>query len=430
MSRNEYSSSLTGHSGFVLPDNTKLTEKVNFVYVTPELIKLVKNHERKLKRQRKLRKSFLDHYLYFCGTISYLVHVDKRYKNFEFVPINREIMTSIISKEKFTEIKTNLIKWNVIETTNSYQTDTFSTGFKLLSPYNQTLKKTMITDNLINRKINEYKRKELQKLHELPYPYQYLEWTNTWIEMDTREATNYNLIHYFGKHSRKGKLNAEYDSNLISISDYTTKDYRFTSDEFGNRVHTNLTNLNSEFRYTLSVQGEKLGQVDISNSQPLFLYTLIKDNPQICDSEKHKYKTLVESGNFYEHFMKQFNIPNARREYIKQKVLTGMFSDKNRTISSRYFNYFSEDYPQIADYITETKRKDYKQLICLMQREESRFVIEKTVAEFINKYEGKFISTIHDSIVVKSTMLETVEKLMMECFQSEGIKPKLKIKVF
>jgi len=61
---------------------------------------------------------------------------------------------------------------------------------------------------------------------------------------------------------------------------------------------------------------------------------------------------------------------------------------------------------------------------------ESRFVIETVVAEYINRFEGNFISTIHDSIVVKVDMLPEAEKIMLECFKIHDFNPKLGISEF
>jgi len=398
--------------------------QVNYVYINPDLVKLLKRKEKKVR----VRKCFLDDYIYFCGTISYLGQVDKRFKGREYVGISHEVMTSIISEYKYIEIINNLKEWEVIECDDSYQVGYKSKGYKLLKPYDTNLKKIMIKDELINSKINKFKEIQLKKLHELPYPYQYLEMQNKRIKMDTATATRFNNYTFMNSTDLD-----VYDSNFIAITDYKNLKYRFkVDDNFGNRAHTNLTNLNSNLRYTLNVQGDKLGQVDIKNSQPLFFYTLIRDVSDIADKEKDNYKSLVESGKFYEYFMKEFNIPTDKRDKIKPMIITGLFADKNRSTENRYFNYFSQDYPNIAYYIKEIKNTDrgieyngtdyYKNLICLMQREESRFVIEKVVAEFINRYEGEFISTIHDSIVVKTQMLPEAEQLMMEC----GIQPQLK----
>lgn len=345
-------------------------------------------------------------------------------------------MTSVISEKKYTEFVENLTDWGVIECDNSYQVGVKCKGYKLLEPYNRKLEKVMIKDTKINQKLNKLKEKELSKLKQLTYPYQYLEMWNRKIEMDVEVAKRFNRNYYLNPENMD-----KYDFNNISIANYEIKNYRYKVDDyFGNRAHTNLTNLNKEFRYTLTVQGQNLGQIDIKNSQPLCFYLLIRDEPYISITEKEDYKQLVESGLFYEFFMKRFDIPDEQRDEYKQIILTGLFSDLNRPSGSRYFDYFEKVFPQCANFIRMVKHIDlnvekigyecYKNLIYLLQREESRIVIEEIVGEFINRYEGEFISTIHDSIVVKTPMLEKTKQLMMECFEMIGIQPKLKVSEF
>jgi ferredoxin-like protein FixX len=54
---------------------------------------------------------------------------------------------------------------------------------------------------------------------------------------------------------------------LVHLQD---RDWRFTTDSYG-RVHHNISSLKRELRQFLTVDGEELAEVDISNSQPLFL---------------------------------------------------------------------------------------------------------------------------------------------------------------
>ena len=85
-----------------------------------------------------------------------------------------------------------------------------------------------------------------------------------------------------------------------------------------------------------------------------------------------------------------------------------------------------------GDYIKEIKRHNYKTLVQRLQRAESRFVIEKVVGRFIEKFweRQEFITTIHDSIVVKVDKLDEAHRLMMECFREEGVNPILSVKEF
>lgn len=393
-------------------------DAANYIWVNPELVIFI----RQKLRRKKIRKDFLFHYLYLCSTIVYLKHVDKRFETSEFVPINYKMMTSIISRDHYIEIIENLKDWGVIELNKSYQNGIRSKGFKLKSPYDINLKRRQIKDELINSKLNNYKRNSIKELEKLPFPYQYLAVANTRIRIDYQTATTYNAAIYFSTPNT-----TVYDSNFYSIAAYKDEDYRFSVDKFGNRAHTNLTNIKSDLRPYLKVDGEPLGQVDIRNSQPLFFYLQIKGIPGIPDFEKKKYKQLVESGRFYELFMEKLGIPPEKRSKIKPKILAALFFDRNRNAESRYVTIFRNEFPAIAAYIKRLRSHDHRALARILQKAESKFIIEKAVAEFINRFgdQYEFISTIHDSIVVKTEYLQMAEQIMRDCFQSEGIRAQL-----
>ena len=78
------------------------------------------------------------------------------------------------------------------------------------------------------------------------------------------------------------------------------------------------------------------------------------------------------------------------------------------------------------------KHDDYKAMSKLLQRTESKFVIEKVVGRFIERYgeENEFISTIHDSVVTKVNRLPEAHAIMMTCFQEEGVCPILETNSF
>lgn len=396
----------------------------NDIYVSKDLKKVLKN------KMTVVKKNFIDHYLYFISTLHYLKYVNKKFKDSEYQNINYKIMSKIISEKKYSEIVGNLIQWGIIATDNTFRKNEKSIGYKVLPPFNNNIRKIKIKDKLINRKINKHRKEQEEKSICWPDQYQYLKRMLKWIEIDENEANKYNLINYLGQCNKKGSYNTKYDSNFIAIDNLRNKNYFYTVDSFGERFHSNLTNLNRNLRYTLSVQGEKLGQVDIKNSQPLFFYLFIKDLPYIPDQEKEEFKKIVENGLFYEFFMAHFNIPSEKRNKKKRHIITGLFSDKNKGEKNRYFECLKEKFPHIAELILVIKKQDYKLLIKLMQLEESRFVIRKVIREFIKRYNGQFISTIHDSIVVKASMLDQVYELILECFSSYGIKPKLDKKIF
>jgi hypothetical protein len=407
-----------------------IKDSTNHVWVSKELRELVK----KKLRSGKGKQTFFDHYLYFCSIVGHLAHNDRRYKDCDFVPIHYKTMASIISRKKYTEIFTNLQNWDVIEGDNSYSVGNKSKGYRLRHPYNQKFQQYPIKDSLINDKLNNNRKKRIQEIAKMPLQHQYLHMTNTWIKMDCVSAYLFNEANYLVLLDPKSSTphpKTVYDTNSYAIRKFENEEYWFTEDDSG-RIHTNITSLHTHLRRFLFVNGKPLGQVDIKNSQPMFFYLHIKDIETIPQTEKDDYRTLVESGYFYEFFMEKLGIDLKERKKVKQPILVALFSDKMRSTESRYMKVFRTKYPSIADYIMDMRRENYKQLIIILQRAESKFIFEKVVAAFVAKYgeQLEFISTIHDSIVVTTDMLFEAEKIMRECFQQEGINAKLSLSRF
>jgi hypothetical protein len=159
---------------------------------------------------------------------------------------------------------------------------------------------------------------------------------------------------------------------------------------------------------------------------------VIKDNPEIPDTEKQEYRQLVEEGRFYEMFMEKLNLTADKRKEVKEMTYKYIFYGESRNIDKKYLNIFREKFPNILGFINQIKNPDYKQFAILLQKAESRFVIGKVVPEFIqrNSTTQEFVSTIHDSIVVKASKLNEAKQIMAECFKLEGIEPKLEISLF
>jgi hypothetical protein len=378
-------------------------------------------------RDKQVKKDFLYHYLYVLSTIHHLMHVDKRFENKDFVHINYKIMSGIISRKKYTEIMINLINWGIIETNGSYCVGNFSKGYRITIQYNSNIKRIKVNDKLICKKITRYRDQCSKEIKKLPLPYQYLEWTNTLIQIDKTKALDYNIKYFF----KEGKQR-KYESNHYAVLELSDGQYRFTVDKTGNRAHSNLTNLRKDFRQFITVDGEHLAQIDICNSQPMFLSLLITNNENIPEQEKEKYREIVENGRFYEYILNALGIPLTQREKLKKKILAAILYDKKRKKESRYVKVFRKDFPHIWEYIQDIKKHDHKCIAALLQKTESKFVIQQAVAEFVRRFGDQyvFISTIHDCIVVKENWIDTVQEIMQDCFIAEGINPKMKISYY
>jgi len=224
-----------------------------------------------------------------------------------------------------------------------------------------------------------------------------------------------------------------------------------------------------ELRKHLTVKGKKLVNVDITNSQPLFLALTIEKyirenftkvnnkytNNQVEDINYNKlYKTLpkctsiylnmpsydessdlprdfsyfrglCESGKIYEYLQDRAGLITMTRGEIKEMFYTvvyGMAYESNIMAT-----VIKNDFPTVWRCVYNMKVGCYQQLSRNMQRFESDFVIRTVVPRLFKEHPGVTVLTIHDSIMTRVGDEHIIYTVMMEEFAKLGIKPKLKI---
>jgi hypothetical protein len=191
-------------------------------------------------------------------------------------------------------------------------------------------------------------------------------------------------------------------------------------DEFGRRYHSNLTNLRSDLRRHLRVDGQPLVQIDISNSQPLFQAVVAEQRGVACP----EYRQVCEDGQLYEFLGDRTGLTRKR---AKQQMMSSVFFGRNDS-RSRTKGAFRKCFPEVAALLEDVKADDHAELARLLQRAESDFIVRTVCDRLRRQHPGMFVATIHDSIVTNSredaaTILET----MREEFVKLDIAPKLEI---
>ncbi len=168
--------------------------------------------------------------------------------------------------------------------------------------------------------------------------------------------------------------------------------WRFNSkDGFGWRFHSNLTRLKAEARRWLRVNGKPLAEIDIKNSQPLFLAKLLKERGIVgCE----RYIEICQQ-DLYAYIAAKAGVTRAEaKAVIIETVFFARLGAKHAIKT-----LFKREFPEVWRFIEEVKKKDYKKLARLLQRSEAQFVIY-SVSERIRKENPEmFVATIHDSIL-------------------------------
>jgi len=220
------------------------------------------------------------------------------------------------------------------------------------------------------------------------------------------------------KDSGKIEIN-KYYKNKHSVECIKNGHLFFVFDEYG-RFHSNFTILKKEVRQKfLKIDGEEVIEIDIKNSQPLFLAILLQEEMQPDDPEIQRYVWLVREGLFYDYFISNSGSSLSRSDVklLTYKVLFG-----HNGINSTENKIFKSLFPNIYEYILEYKRvnENYRFLAHTLQKMESDFIFGKVVKEIYEKLPDIKLFTVHDSIVFpvkyKKEVYEIFNRHMKELF--------------
>jgi hypothetical protein len=219
-----------------------------------------------------------------------------------------------------------------------------------------------------------------------------------------------------------------YNKNIYSIECLNDNNIFYHFDDYG-RIHTNFTILKSIVRKNcLSINNEELIEIDINNSQPLFLSKLMKQSGSkwVDKTELELFSELTISGKIYSYLMERFQIKDRKR--MKEIVYLILFG-KNSP-NSKYDKKFSEIFPTIHRFIKSYKKenKSYKILSHVLQKMESEFVFNKVVKTIMGKAPEIYLITIHDSIMVPKSYEKLCRDIFNNIFNEEF--KKIEVEIF
>lgn len=336
---------------------------------------------------------------YFLGLI-YWKHLEQRLKWDEPVAL------------KYDYLKANIPDWvkvwdwcqanRVAERIGGYSVGSHSYGYRTCEPYSEQTHRLVTFEH---RAIANRLRKATRLFYSRP----------VLIELKTQLAR---LSVDWGAFQERFSSHPDrhyFEAHLRTITD---KEFRFTQDDFSGRIHTNVTNLYKPLRGLLRVDDypSSLGEIDIKNSQPLFLGLAAKKSG-FADPE---YLALVEQGQLYDRLAQLMGIlrESAKAEFIKMLYAKNGFRSTLKGLFERLF-------PKTAAYIFKMKSKDHRRLARQMQEAERRFVIDTVCQRIFREIPGCFLTTIHDSILVMPKDCDQVQSIMLEEFARFGLTPNL-----
>lgn len=406
---------------------------------------------------------------------------DQSLKYEEFVPLKKEYLRKYVPKDELEFVLDYLIKQTKqVECDGIYFSVQHSgkgkcLGYKL-SDQLESAKATVhyVQDATLRRKLSKWKREKnrgrLQPVHK------YLE---TWLNKVTiddlksaeaieelcrkplkqREPWESQKPSSLKVRRRHRRLCAE--AAVLEIQDEA--ELEITVDPHG-RGHSIVTNLPSELRRCLKLEGHSLVSLDIVNSQPLILAVLLskrrnpvltgisrksntdsnevreaqlpllwpnhnkaihdKDLQDLWNKDLQDYKTACERGQFYEQAAGYDLEDKQVRTTFKQNFYEQVLFGKNKK-TTRQTKQFAERYPTVWKIICEIKKKDHCHLAHELQRTESDIIFAICDRLRIDHPQIPLV-TIHDSILTTPGHVATVRSYMLAEFATYGFTPSLK----
>jgi hypothetical protein len=217
----------------------------------------------------------------------------------------------------------------------------------------------------------------------------------------------------------KGDGTESYNKNSYAVGCVRNNHIFYHFDKYG-RMHTNFTILKSFIRKNcLKIGGSDVREIDISNSQPLFLTKLIEESGTkwVNKEEFDIFKALTKNGNFYKYLMTKLDI----RDRKKAKTMTYSVLFGNHVYKSKSDKMFQKLFPTIFNFINLYKREcgNYKKLSCDLQRMESNVIFNRIVKTVMERNPSIRMITVHDSIIVPIEHYDYVNDIFQKILLSE-----------
>jgi len=199
-----------------------------------------------------------------------------------------------------------------------------------------------------------------------------------------------------------------YNRNIYSVDCINDKHIFYHFDAYG-RMHTNYTILKSFIRKNcLLIDDEETCEIDIQNSQPLFLTKLIDTN-MVDQREFELFRHLTITGTYYQYVMSQLGETDKKKvKEMTYKVLFG------RNIgSSKVDKQFKKIFPTIHQFIKTYKKEngDYRVLAYDLQKAESNLIFNTVIKKVMRFYPEIKLITIHDSIIIPKKYRDEVNQI-------------------
>lgn len=362
---------------------------------------------------------FLDHLRFIAHAITYRRLTDTRFKSEStYVKIAHRYLHKFISKDFTARFLHLLDDAGIIETDGSWLAGAYAKGYRFQKSFrDDSIVYVPITDKLLKKKLEQFLEEHLfQQVSSSP-GYKHVERWLKELRIDPDRA----LECLRASHPVESYM---FSFGQKAVHALVHRRHWFIRGPRSQRAFNNLTNLPRELRPFLSIQGQTLHQVDIRNSQPLFLYLVLRDRPGIPAHERLAMEHALLSGTFYE----ILNTLGLDRDKFKTAFYRDVLFGRGN-YSTPVTLRFAECYPHYAGEIARIKEVDHRCMAAMLQAEEASVVFE-AVERFATLTQEQIpMLTIHDSLVTTNEHLDLATQVLKDVFQERyGLVPTINIK--
>lgn len=433
-----------------------------------DLETLLKNHPPDFRYK-------IDHFYYIIDCLSRGMDLDDLDGNGGFINLRAKRLHSKIHNYK--DYLDHLLKYGFIRTDKKYIPGEKSFGYRInnYKYHKATVCRIPVKDLIACRhklaEIEEHKIKLAQTNKQYPHLTKWFDLLQIDREEAIAEAERLYPEQTGGiRGTRKGKA-SDWEKRykaIAAIEKIANKRFYYSVDENVGRFHSNLTNLKKELRNYLTCNGQKLVNIDIKNSQPLFstilfnqdfyreksqfinIYNIPSSHSLISNTKLpfpsstimvvkalerlkyhdiNKYIEMVNSGEFYQQVSKlMYPTSKFDKKKIKTMIFVVFFS-KNILMgqnSAQPKRDFKALFPQTYEIFKLLKRRNHTALAHILQRIESTIMIQNVTVRIAMERPELPIFTIHDSVVTTVGNEDYVSGVIQEeAFRLTGLHIKL-----
>lgn len=405
----------------------------------------------------------IDHFYYIIDYLSKGMDMDDLDDNGGFINMNAQRLQKV--NHNYKAYLDHLLNHRFINTDKKYIPGKKSFGYRLNSFtfHRATVIKILIKDYKVNshklREVTEHNENLAQTRKQYPHLTKWFDHLQIDADGATKEVEKLypeQTGPIRGVRKGKASVGEKRYKAIAAIDKIANKEFYYSVDETVGRFHSNITNLKKELRNYITYDGQKLVNVDIKNSQPLFstllfskdfyskkskyinifnipsILPLLSDNKYPYSStiimlvkaldksdiqDINIFKELVYSGEFY---AKISNILYPQTPFVKQNVKTMIFMiffSRNSYMGqpkAEPKKRFKLNFPKTYEVFRLIKLRNHAALAHILQRIESMVMIQNVVVRISRERPELPIFTIHDSIVTTVGNEEYVSTVIKE----------------